>query len=95
MNREKGDDDSVSEDEVSEAEIAEADVLAEVDVDNVGDLSVELNVEELLAKIEPDDDDDDEEAVHKREVRRKLEELRAQKEEELDSTFNINLDDDL
>ena len=92
MNREKGDDDGVLEVEASEAEIAEADVLAEVDSDNVGDMSVELNVEELIAKIEPEDD---EEAAHKREVRRKLEELRAQKEEELDSTFNVNLDDDL
>jgi hypothetical protein len=62
--------------------------------DNVGDISVEINVEELIAKIEIDDSD---EAVKKREAHRKLEELneRRKAEEDLGSTYNINLDEDL
>lgn len=61
--------------------------------DNVGDISVEINVEELIAKIETDDSD---EAVKKREAHRKLEELneRRRAEEDIGSTYNINLDDD-
>ena len=64
------------------------------DIDNVGDISVEINVEELVAKIESADDDD---VGHKREVKKRLEELREQRdaEAELDSTYNFNLDDDL
>jgi len=62
--------------------------------DNVGDISVEINVEELVAKIETDES---EEAVQKREAHRKLEELieRRRVDEDLDSTYNIDLDDDL
>ena len=64
------------------------------DDDNVGDISVEINVEELVAKIEADDGDD---ADHKKEIHRRLEEIEEQRraEAELDSTFNFNLDDDL
>lgn len=92
MNGDKDDVDDIVEDELSEEEISEADVLAEVDDDNVGDLSVELNVQELVAKLEEADDED----THRRaEIRRRLEELREQREEELDSTFNFNLDDDI
>jgi len=63
------------------------------DDDNVGDISVEINVDELIAKIEIDDSD---EAVKKRESHRKLEELgeRRKVDEDLDSTYNIDLDDD-
>ena len=71
-------------------------VLSEdaVDVDNVGDISVEINVEELVAKIESADDDD---TGRKREIKKRLEELHEQREAdaELDSTYNFNLDDDL
>ena len=61
--------------------------------DNVGDISVEINVEELIAKIEIDDSD---EAVKKREAHRKMEDIneRRKVEEDLGSTYNINLDDD-
>ena len=61
--------------------------------DNVGDLSVEINVEELVAKIEIEQS---EEAVQKREAHRRIEELyeRRQVDEDLDSTYNIDLDDD-
>jgi len=64
------------------------------DVDNVGDMSVEINVEELVAKIEAGDGDTEE---HEKEVRRRLDELEEQRkdEEELGSTYNFNMDDDL
>ena len=78
----------VSQDEPEETIVIETD-----DDDNVGDISVEINVDELIAKIETDDSD---EAVKKREAHRKLEELneRRKVEEDLDSTYNFNLDDD-
>lgn len=60
-------------------------------VDNVGDLSVEIDVSELVADIELSDA---EEAERKQAVRRRLEELNEAKEKELDSTYNISLDDD-
>jgi len=63
----------------------------DVDVDNVGDLSVEINVEELVAKLEATHSDD---VSRKREIRRRLEELRELREADIDSTFNFNLDDD-
>ncbi len=92
MNGKEDDIKDVPEDEASEAELSEADVLAEVDDDNVGDLSVELNVEELVAKIE---EDDPEEVHRKAELRRKLEEVQEQHDAEMDSTYNFNLDDDI
>jgi len=63
-------------------------------VDNVGDISVEINVEELVAKIESGDDD---KATQKKEIHRRMEALNEQRQEdkEMDSTFNFNLDDDL
>ncbi len=77
--------------EETEDTIVMSEDLADVDGD---DISAEINVEELVAKLEATDSDD----VHrKREIRRRLEELREQREAEaeLDSTYNFNLDDDL
>lgn len=64
------------------------------DVDNVGDISVEINVEELVAKIEATDDDDQ---VRKREIHKRLEDIedRRKTDEDLGSTYNFNLDDEL
>lgn len=89
--KEDNDVDGIEESEESEDTIVLEDVS---DIDNVGDISVEINVEELVAKIEAGEDDDGE---HKKEIHRRLEELNEQRivEEELDSTFNFNLDDDL
>ena len=63
------------------------------DDDDDGDLSAELNVEELVAKLDATDSDD---LARRRMIRRRLEELREQREAEqdLDSTYNFNLDDD-
>jgi hypothetical protein len=65
-----------------------------MDDDNIGDISVEINVEELVAKLEATDSDD---VARRREIRRRLEELEDMRRanEDLDSTFNFNLDDEL
>ncbi len=75
---------------VAEA-VADGDISVDTDDDNVGDMSVELNVEELVAQIESADS---EEAAAKAEVRKKLEEIREQQLDDLDSTYNFKLDDD-
>src|SRR5690606_7516561 len=60
--------------------------------DNVGDVSVEINVEELIAEFEKSQDS---EAARKKEIRRRLEEIREQREamRELEDTFSGELDD--
>lgn len=64
------------------------------DLDNVGDTSVELEVEKLVAKIESGESDAEE---HEKDVHRRIEEIndRRAAEQELESTFNFNLDEDL
>ena len=66
----------------------------DVDDDNIGDISVEINVEELVAKIEASGSDD---ASRKREIRKRLEDIeeRRRNDDDLDSTYDFNLDDDL
>lgn len=68
-------------------------VLSE-DLEDIDDLAdtAELDVDQLVAKIDKDAD-----AAHKKEVHRRLEELAERKREaaELDSTYNFNLDDEL
>jgi predicted FMN-binding regulatory protein PaiB len=61
--------------------------------DNVGDVSVEINVEELIEEFETSQND---EAARKKEIRRRLEEIREQREamKELEDTFTGDLDDD-
>jgi hypothetical protein len=61
--------------------------------DNIGDVSVEINVESLIAEIELEHDD---EAARRREVRRRLEEIREQREalKDIEDTFTMYLDDD-
>jgi hypothetical protein len=80
-------------DDVDEGEDVELMSDDDEENDNVGDLSVEINVDELVAKIEGRDHDD---VKRRREIRRRLEEIREQREaeRELDNTFNFNLDDD-
>ena len=82
---EQNGDDAVSEDKPEE-------IPAPKDVDNVGDLSVEINVEELVARIESDESD---ESADNQGIRRKLDEIETKRKDELDSTYNFNLDDDL
>jgi hypothetical protein len=75
------DDDEVDEDE-----------MPDIGGDTLIDISGELRVDDLVAKSSKTDPD---EAAHRREVRRRLEELDERRKNELDDTFNINLDDEL
>ena len=88
--------DNVIEDDIEFADSSEDTIAFDdaVDVDNVGDISVEINVEELVAKIEAGEGDS---AEHQKEIRRRLDELEEQRraEQELESTYNFNLDDDV
>ena len=85
-------------DEIEDVETEDLDGIETIvdvaDVDNVGDISVEINVEELVAKLEATDDED---LSRKREIHKRLEELEDQRRanEDLDSTYNFNLDDEL
>jgi hypothetical protein len=56
--------------------------------DNVGDVSVEINVEELIADIETKGDND---AARKREIRRRLED--AVEDQAFEDTYAIDLDE--
>lgn len=91
-----GDKELVVEDDVESSDIPEDTIVSEDvgDIDNVGDISVEINVEELIAKIEAGEGDVE---AHQKEIRRRLDELEEERrtEEELGSTYNFNLDDDL
>ncbi len=70
--------------------MAETVVLPEsTTTDNVGDASVEINVEELIADIEGTEEKISE---HKKEVRRKLEELAE--DQSLEDTYAIEFDKD-
>ena len=81
-------------DESSEDTLAETIVMSDDNDDldvSVGDSTVEMDIEKLVAKLEDVDSED----VHRRaEIRHKLEELRELREQELDGTFNISLDDE-
>lgn len=92
MNGEDIDDDDLLDDESSDDTLAGTVVLSDDDDDEVGDSTIEMDIERLVAKLENSDSED----VHRRaEIRRRLEDLREQREQELDSTFNFNLDDDI
>ena len=88
MSVENGDPNDVQPDDVQEDVKKEA---TNVEDDNVGDISVKINVEELVAKIEASDTEDAEKAR----IRKQLDKLREQQDSELDSTYNFDLDDDL
>ncbi|MCH7830066.1 MAG: hypothetical protein IIB75_05800 [Proteobacteria bacterium] len=62
------------------------------DSDNVGGMSVEIDVSELVAEVESVESDDSE---HERKIRKKLDRIRAQQDDDLDGTYNFNLDDEL
>ncbi|MDH3333335.1 MAG: hypothetical protein OES59_00995 [Gammaproteobacteria bacterium] len=86
--------DETSDDESLDVDTSSSDDdrIPDIGGDTMVDISAELNVEELVAKLESIDPN---EVAHRREVRRRLEELREQRDADLDSTFNFSLDDDL
>jgi hypothetical protein len=57
--------------------------------DNVGDVSVEINVEEIIADIEASEDED---AHRKKEIRQRLEEMAEEKS--FEDTYAIDVDDE-
>ncbi len=87
-------DDDIEDDDLGDDDLDDDDDIEDMDEDNVGDISVEINVEELVAKLEATDSDD---VARKREIRRRLDELEETRRtnEDLDSTFNFDLDDEL
>ena len=77
-------------DDVEVDETEDTAVLSEPQVtDNVGDVSVEINVEELIANIENENDED---AARKKEIRRRLEEVAEEKS--FEDTYAIDLGDE-
>ncbi len=80
-------DDLVGDDAMQETVVMQTD---DADIDTVGD-TAEVNVEELVAKIDSGNTDDLE---RRKVVKKKLEELQEEIGDNLDSTYNINLDDD-
>ena len=84
---------NLEDEEVSELpeddELAETVVLPETEsTDNVGDASVEINVEQLIADIEQSND---QVSTRKKEVRRRLEELAE--EGSFEDTYAIEFDE--
>lgn len=84
------DEDSENEDSEDEDSEDSTVVLDDTGVftDNVGDVSVEINVEELIAELEATDDKD---VARRKAIRRRLEELAEEKD--LDDTYAIDFDD--
>lgn len=86
MNAEKGDDSDDIEDDDN--------IVVADDGDDISDLSSDINIEELVARLEstPKDALD-----RQRQIRRRIDELREEREvlKNLDNTYNFNLDEDL
>jgi hypothetical protein len=77
------------EDEILDDDSSSEDEMPDIGGDTVIDVSRE--VEAIVEKLDKEDPD---EAAHKRAVRQRLDEIEEQRDKDLDSTFNINLDDD-
>ncbi|MGH8194735.1 MAG: PA3496 family putative envelope integrity protein [Woeseiaceae bacterium] len=93
-----GDDEEVTEDddvELDEEVDAEDTVVFSTSKgsDNIGDVSVEINVEELIAEFESNGNSD---AARKKEIRRRLEEIREQREvmKDLEDTYSFDPNED-
>ena len=84
------DKDETLDDEILDDESASEDVMPDIGGDTVIDVSGEL--EAIIEKLEEEDPD---EVAHKREVRKRLEELAEARNKDLDSTFNFDLDEDV
>ena len=97
-NGERDDDDfdDAGEDDTLDEELDEEldeDEMPDIGGETIIDLTGELNVDELVSKSATPDPD---EIVRKREVRRRLEEIAEQRNNDLlDDTFNFNLDDEV
>ena len=82
--------DEADADEMDSPEAEDESVKGNIEpTDNVGDVSVEINVEELIADIEGADDED---ASRKKEIRRRLEDMAEEKS--FEDTYAIDLGDE-
>ena len=84
-------DDDISDELDDEDEDLDESFDIDTDDDTVAGMSAEINVEELVAKFEAADSDDIE---RKRAIKRRLEQIAEERDIDLDSTYNFNLDDD-
>jgi hypothetical protein len=81
-----------TEDDTLEQELDE-DAMPDIGGETIIDLTGELGVDDLVSRSSKSDPD---EVAHRREVRRRLEEIAERRNSDLlDDTFNFNLDDDL
>jgi hypothetical protein len=87
--RDVGDSDDDLDDDVDDGDFDETVVMDTDDDTLIG--TAELNVDELVAKIEASTDLDVE---RKRQIKRRLEQLAEERDLDLDSTYNFNLNDD-
>ena len=83
------DDDDIDDDDIDDDDI---DGDGDIGTDTLVGSTAEFKVDEIVAKIEKADPN---EVAHRREVRKRLEEIAEKRSEELDSTFNFNLDDEI
>ncbi len=88
------DDEIVADESVDESAGDATDENAVLTTDDEGfaDTVVEANVDALVARMDSKDAD---EVAAKREARKRLDEVREQQDNDLEGTFNFNLDDDL
>lgn len=84
----EGDDD----DDIDDDDIDDDDDEVDIGGDTVVGLTGEYDIDSLFKML---DSTDPSEVAHRREIRRRLEELAEQREVDLDSTFNFDLDEDL
>lgn len=86
----KNPDTEIDTDVFDDEEMIETTVLPETVVtDNVGDVSVEINVEELVARVEAEHDDD---AARKKAIRQRLEDIAEDQSHE--ATYAVEFDKD-
>ena len=89
LKNENGDTD-FEDNELSTDDAEETVVITEDEfTDNVGDVSVEINVEELVAEIEANHDDD---SARKKAVRQRLEEIAE--DQSFEDTYAVEFEDD-
>ena len=91
-NGDKNEDDFDDTEDETLNEDLDDDAMPDIGGETIIDLTGELNVDDLVTRSGKTDPD---ELAHKREVRRRLEEIAERRNNDLlDDTFNFNLDDD-
>lgn len=79
----------------TEDENLDEDAMPDIGGETMVDVSGEFQVDEADELIRISGRSDPEEVARRREVRRRLEEIAERRMQDLDDTFNFNLDDDL